>query len=80
MKTENPENANPSHPVQRSRSRRLEKALVCMVSLYAGLHFTGFTLGWVMPGEADVHWYLRFVMMSLINWFIDLLYERYRGV
>lgn len=81
MKTEDPENADSSHTTRISFKRQLlEKCVVTMVALYLAGEFIYYTLGDLVPGRANNHPILRFLILFSAQWLFDYLYRRYRGV
>ncbi|PKY01207.1 hypothetical protein P168DRAFT_59945 [Aspergillus campestris IBT 28561] len=81
MKTEDPETADPSQTARISLKRQsLEKCVVTMVALYLGGEFIYYVLGDLVPGKANNHPILTFLILFSVQWLFDYLYRRYRSV
>ncbi|PLN86572.1 hypothetical protein BDW42DRAFT_158784 [Aspergillus taichungensis] len=81
MKSEDPGNTGSSHTARISFKRQLlEKCGVTMLALFLAGNFIHYTLGDLIPGRANNHPILTFLILFSVQWLFDYLYRRYRGV
>ena len=81
MKTEDPGSAVSSPTASISFKRQLlEKCGVTMMALLLAGSLINYTLGDLIPGRANNHPILTFLILFSVQWLFDFLYKRYRGL